>query len=110
MIAQDTESRRNISLLPEEVDTYTFVSDRAREVQLTYFLHALILGRTGKACRYALTVIVCEHFVMEIYKCSIDTALRRQPRDEMNIRCISCGRCRDQLLYVIRHCLPPVSP
>ena len=84
-LAEDTQRRRDVALLPEQIDTHTLPRDRRRAVELTDRLDLLVV-HTGHLPREPLTVLRCQHLLAQIHDLPVETALRRQPRDQMDIR------------------------
>ena len=85
MITEDSQRRRDVALLPEQIDTHTLPRDRRRAVELADRLDLLIV-HPGHLPRETLTVLRCQHLLAQIHDLSVETALRRQPCDQMNIR------------------------
>ena len=84
-VAEDTQRRRDVALLPEEIDTHTLPRDRRRAVQLTDRLDFLVV-HTGHLPREPLTILRRQHLLTQIHDLPVETTLRRQPRDQMDIR------------------------
>ena len=84
-VTEDTQRRRDVALLPEQIDTHTLPRNRRRAVQLTDRLDLLVV-RPGHLPREPLAVLRCQHLLAEIHDSPVETALRRQPRDQMDIR------------------------
>ena len=84
-VTEDSQCCRGVALLPEQIDTHTLPRDRRRAVELADRLDLLVV-HPGHLPRETLTVLRCQHLLAQIHDLSVETALRRQPRDQMNIR------------------------
>ena len=72
-------------LLTEEIDTHALSRDRPRAVELPDHLDLLVVC-SRHLLRESLTVLRCQHLLAQIHDLSVETALRRQPCDQMDIR------------------------